>query len=95
MLVSSCETKLECGHWVARPGHQTPDDAERGTDQERDGKENIIIDPEIQEGIIKDPDARQTTISTIRRTPSVAVSPCFPNRDLNYTKSTKIAESVT
>ena len=54
MLVSSCETKLECGHWVARPGHQTPDDAEKATDQERDQilTENIT-DPEIQEGILR------------------------------------------
>ena len=39
---------------MARPGHQTPDDAEKATDQERDQilTENII-DPEIQEGIIR------------------------------------------
>ena len=35
---------------MARPGHQTPDDAEKATDQIL--KENII-DPEIQEGIIR------------------------------------------
>ena len=88
MLVNSCETKLDGGQRVATiRGHQTPDDG--STDQERRAlKENL--DPEYQEGGIN-----QTTISTIRRTPSGAVSPCFPNRDLNYTKSTKIAESVT
>ena len=95
MLVSSCETKLECGHWVARPGHQTPDDAERGTDQEETDIEGEYYRSRNSGGNYKDPDARQTTISAIRRTPSGAVSPCFPNRDLNYTKSTKIAESVT